>query len=365
MEPAFKRILIVVQFQGPDPKAWLIWWQQAKADTSYELGKTDEEALKKAQELGTALKKHVTVSAVGGVKLESEERGKQLGAAVPILILPEYGQSREVMKPFLSELEATHKLFYIDLPEIKSFQKLETVSRANIPYYPIDKLVEAFEDLRKETQQERFAIMACGLNCWIAMRYASLYPQSVSHMVLIGPISSGKAYGDATDRMERQGKARRPEDVELWHLGLTRKMNTQTGQSNHDEYHEKEKKPKPDGEDASLDRRHWSLYFKDERDSTISMLYPKMHRPLGAVAIPDFKCFSEPQRSIPTIVIVGRGSIFSSVEDCQAIAKHYNGRLYIYENSSMMPFCEESETFNKHMAALLREKVPTSKAKKK
>ncbi|MGQ9591975.1 MAG: HEAT repeat domain-containing protein [Planctomycetota bacterium] len=339
-------------FQGPDPNAWTVWWAEAKADKDYELGRTDEEALKKAEELGNKLKKRTTVSIAGRVTLETEERGR-LGKAVPILVLPEYGHSKEVLVPFLAELEKTHRLFYIDLPPVSSFKDVPVVSDRKIPYYPIDQLVDAFEDLRKQTGQKRFAIMACGLNCWIAMRYASKYPGSVSHMVLIGPMSSDKAFGDAVTRMKTQGKA--TGDVELFHLGLAHSFDSKTGESEHDKYHEKEKIPKPDGEEGSLDRRLWSLYFKDARDAMLSMLYPKMHRPLGQVAIPKFRCFAEPKRSVPTIVIAGGASLWTSVEDCQAIANHYGGKLYVYENSSMMPFIEESQLFNKHMSLLLRE----------
>lgn len=342
-------------FQGPDPRAWFTWWEEAKADSSYELGKTDEEALRKAEELGNKLKKRRTVSAAGGVTLETEERGSTEAGAVPILILPEYGHSKEVMVPFLSELETTHKLFYIDLPRVDSFKNLRRATERQIPYYPIEQLVKAFEDLRKETGEERFALMACGLNCWIAMKYASLYPESVSHMVLIGPVSSQLAFSKVVDRMKREGQAGK--DIELWHLGMSMSLNSRTGKSEHEMYHEKPENPKPpDGEDAALDRRNWSLYFEDERDSTISMLYPRKSRPLGNVLIPNFRCFEEPRRNIPTIVIVGRDSLRSTVDDCKAIAEHYGGRFFVYPNSSMMPFCEESEIFNKHMSALLRER---------
>src|SRR6185295_4182832 len=116
-----------------------------------------------------------------------------------------YNYSKETMKPFLCELEKTNKLFYIDLPGIESFTGLTASGAAKVPYYPIDKLVEAFEDLRKATKQERFAIMACGFNSWIATKYANLHPKSVSPLVLICPVSSNKAYRDATSRMESQG----------------------------------------------------------------------------------------------------------------------------------------------------------------
>jgi pimeloyl-ACP methyl ester carboxylesterase len=301
------------------------------------------------------------------VTLETEERGGTGNTVgVPIVVLPYYGDTSDVMKPFLSELEKTNKLFYIKLTGIKSFKNLEVVSAKQIPVYPIDSLVKAFEDLRKQTGQERFALMACGgLSTWIAMRYASLYPQAISHLVLICPVSSYDAWGNGTKRMTAKGMATK--DLELEHLAMTRSFNTQTGDSTHDEYHKEKKLPKPEGEDASLHRRDWSLYFKDERDSLISMLYPiKDDKDSGGGgAIPKFNAFTEPKRSIPTIVLAGAASLFTSVQDCEAIAKHYGGTCYVYQNSSGLPFAEESTTFNKHMAALLRERVKSSKKDKK
>ncbi len=352
-------------YQGPNPSSWFTWWEGAKADKEYELGKTDEVAKRKAEELGNKLKKRTTVSVSGGVSLETEEIGGNKVSGVPILVIPEYGFSKEIMKPFLAKLSKTNKIFFIDLPRINSFKDLKVVSDAKIPYYPIDSLVQAFEDLRKETNQERFAIMACGMNSWIAMRYANLYPKSVSHLVFICPISSNKAYGDATMRMRNKGEKER--DVELEHFALTRTFDTKSGQNTHDKHHEDKKLPKPDGEAAAIDRREWSLFFRDVRDGLIGMLYPRKDHPMGSVAIPEFRCFAEPPKAkIPTIVIAGKHSILSSIEDCSAIAKHYGGQFYTYANSSCMPFAEESELFNKHMAFLLREKVrskPKAKVK--
>jgi pimeloyl-ACP methyl ester carboxylesterase len=350
-------------YQGPDPRAWFVWWEAAKADPEYELGKNDEIAQRKAEELGNKLKKRTTVSVSGEMTLETEERGRQTSKGMPIIVLPPYGFSKDIMTPFLSELEKTNKLFYVELPGREAFKNLPNVGNTNLPFFPLDQMVKAFEDLRKETKQERFALMACGLSCWIAMRYASLYPQSVSHLVFIAPFSSNKAVGDGYDRCSRQGQAKK--DVELHHAAMSHSINTQTGQTEHDRYHEEKKIPKPEGEDGSLDRREWSLFFKDERDSLATILYPiKDSKKRMGFLYPDFKCFSEPRRNIPTIVIAGAASILTSQQDCDAIAKHYGGRLYMYPNSSCMPFAEESATFNKHMAALLRENQKSKKDSK-
>ena len=351
-------------YRGPKAEYWLSWWETAKNDPDYKLGETDEEAKKAAEDLGHKLKKRRTVSILGGVTLESSERGSGIG--VPILIIPPYGYSENIMLPFLSGLEARHKLHYIKLPPLKSFKNLRVVSAKQIPYYPIDQLVDAFEDLRKETKEERFAIMACGMNSWIAMRYAKKYPRSVAGILLVAPLSGVKEYARATDRFERQGKSKK--DTEMHYFGLTRRFNSQTGESNLDSYQRENEISKWDGEGGCIDRRSWSLFFQDERDYVISMLYPVKNHVMGSVAIPDFDLFKEqkPALRIPALVITGRSSLYNSIEDSKAIAKYYRGLCLVYGYSSCMPFCEESKRFNKDVAGFLKKftRVKKNKSKK-
>jgi HEAT repeat protein/pimeloyl-ACP methyl ester carboxylesterase len=353
-------------FKGPDPLAWLIWWQEAKLDKDYKLGKTDEEAKKAAEELGFKLKKRKTVSVTGGVTLETEERGGGLG--VPILVIPHWNLSKEVFKPFLSELEKNHKIFYIDLPEVKSFKNLTTVSAKNVPYYPLEPLVDAFEDLRKATKQKHFAIMACGMNSWIAMEYARKYPRSVAALLFVAPQPTRKSFADATKRFVRTGPATK--DTELHYLGLSRTFNTQTGESSLDAYHREKSIPEWEGEGGCIDRRAWSLYFADSRDTFISVLYPQHKRYLGGVAIPDYDLFKKPKpkRRIPTLVIAGKASLYNTVEESKATAKFYGGICLEYRRSSCMPFYEEGARFNKDVARFLKKftrKAPKKKKKSK
>ncbi len=336
-------------FRGPNPLAWLIWWNEAKNDPDYKLGETDEDAKRAAEELGRKLKERTTVLA--GVELTTAERGS--GDGVPILVIPHYGYSKKTMLPFLSELEKNHKLYYIDLPPISSFKGLKAVGATKMPYYPIDKLVEAFEELRKKTNQKHFAIMTCGMNGWIAMRYARLYPESIAGMILISPISSGKQFGKATELMIRTGK--KDKDRELWHYALTRQINAQTGEDFHERHHRENQEAKPAGEEAALARRSWSLMFGEERDSAISMLFADRMQPLGGVIIPDFMLFREPKPSIivPTMVIVGKKSLHTTIDDAKQIADHFKGLFFVYQHSASMPFAEESTRFNNEVTAFL------------
>lgn len=341
---------ITRRYHGPDPVAWKDWWD-AEGD-SFVVGSTDEEAERLAELEGNKMKTERTVTR--NVTLETQSRGH----GAPLLVIPPYGYSKEIIVPFLTKLEQSNKIYYIDLPEISSFTGLDSIAGVN--YYPIDKLVEAFEQLRKDTGEERFAIMAWEMNSWIALRYAAQFPQSVSHVVLVTPISSNDEYGKATERMIKKGKA--VNDREMWHFALTRSFNTTTGESSL-EMHYKEALEKrqhpgcpssaPDGEGPALDRRSWAMMFANEQDSLLSLLYPVKDRILGSVAIPDFSCFKEPRPPVRMLFIAGQYSLYSSVEDVQEMGKHYGASVLVYKGSSCMPHAEESERFNDDLEKFL------------
>ena len=356
---------ITQAYRGPDPAIWLAWWELAKQDPDYKLGEIDEEAKKAAEDLGRKLKKGRTVSAIGGVTVDTVERG--IGNGVPILVLPQYGQSKETMIPFLSALERRHKVIYIELPPITKFEGLTRAGQTDVPFYPIDKLVGAFEDMRKEREQEHFAILACGLNTWIAMRFAEKYPESVAAMLLVAPYSGNRAFGKASERFIRQGEAKK--DLELTYVGFSRSFNTQTGESTLDAKHKEDadRYPVLEGESGCIDRRAWSLHFADDRDGVLSMLYPIHHHSVGGrVAIPKFECLQNDKlkKRVPTLVFAGKKSLHTSVDDCKAVAKHYGGRCLVYSNTSNMPFIEESRRFNKDVAGFLKKytRVPDDKS---
>jgi hypothetical protein len=164
------------------------------------------------------------------------------------------------------------------------------------------------------------------------------------------------------------GEGQTKNDVELWHLGLSKTVNTQTGEDYHEKYHKEKSVPIPDGHEAGISRRAWSLYFANAQDSLLSIIYPLAIRSMGSVIIPDFKCFQEPRRRIPTLVLVGKHSMYASVPDCQQIAKHYQGRCRVYAASACMPFAEEGPAFYRDVSRFLGNKKKSkssSKPKKK
>ena len=67
------------------------------------------------------------------------------GLGTPVLVLPHYGESAKMMVPFFIELEKIARVSYMELPDIRKFRNLPN-NGGKTPYYPIDILVEAFEE---------------------------------------------------------------------------------------------------------------------------------------------------------------------------------------------------------------------------
>ncbi len=349
---------ITRRYHGPDPLLWNDWW--VSEQDSFVVGSTDEEAERLAEESGNKMREGQTITR--DLTLNTESRGH----GAPLLVIPPYGYSKDIIVPFLTELEKTNKIYYIDLPPIDSFSGLEQIGGMN--YYPIDKLVDAFEQLRKDTEEERFALMCWGMNSWIALRYASKYPGVVSHLVLVSPLSGNDEYGEASARMIKQGK--QTGDMEMWHYGLTRSFNIASGLSSLEMHYQQDtcnneckcnfstswQEDPPDGEGGGMDRRSWSMMFANPQDSLLALLYPIKDRQLGGVAIPDFPSKEDNQnlpRGVRMLFINGKYSLYSSSNDVSKMSKKYGAIFLEYKASSNMPQAEESERFNEDLKDFL------------
>jgi len=82
-------------------------------------------------------------------------------------------------------------------------------------------------------------------------------------------------------------------------------------------------------------------------------LYPIHAHDLGGSFPPDFEALSEKPVNVPVLVIEGKQSLYSSEEDVEAIARHYNADLVSFEDSGDFPFIEEPEKFSKVLATFL------------
>lgn len=332
-----------------DVKAWRLWWEQAREKFSFE----DPLGLEVEQEGYTS----VRVPDVQGVSFDVESRGEGL----PLLVLPDYWYSRDYLQRYLRTLERSHQLLYLKLPGRDDFEPaLPNAPNFDRPAWPIEKLVDAFEALRgqlvaeEKIQDAPIAILAHGLSCWVSMTYASRHPKRVQRQILISPYSGEPSWLRSRADLEKLGRERN--DQELLHYAQS-------------EYFELGKgwryKAKNDREQRALFRKRFNLYFADTRDLDIGRLLGigtgsthELESGNGSFMIPQFKSFSLPRSTVPTLIIDGKRSLRTKSADASAVAQLYGGsaRVVTFSKSSRMPFLEESVRFLKETQRFLGKK---------
>ncbi|HBP22773.1 MAG TPA: hypothetical protein DEA08_33960 [Planctomycetes bacterium] len=340
---------ITHQKDMPNVQAWRDWWTVNQ--DSFEIGPPPKEA--EESKSGDVIKTRVR-----GTNLTMRSRGKGL----PLLVLPDYGMEQDYLETYLRNLEDTNQILYMRLPGVNDFVDPPLQKPANLPqpYYPLERIGDAFEELQKQLVKEgkikgKFAILAHGISCWIAMKFAEKHPKAVRRMILIGAHSGNKAAGEGIERIVRTGQKRA--DLEMEHYGKSRQFDGQKYGY------------QAQGEDErwALDRKSFTVKFGDHRNLEIGRLYGPLEgvvkkvdeqraakvaayaRPMGGCFIPEFSLFKLGKRPVPTLVMIGRGSIEASPEDAQQISKFYGkyGKLFMFKRSGDMPFIEENERFVK------------------
>jgi len=335
----------------PTPQDWKDWW--AVAEDAFEVKKAgaEEDVLAEEEKSGEVIKTRAR-----GTNLSLRARGNGL----PLLVLPDYGYEKDYLETYLRNLEDTNQILYMHLPGTIDFvdPPLENAPNAPKPYYPLDRIVEAFEEMQVELEKSgkikgKFAILAHGLSCWIAMTYAAKHPKSVRRMILIAAHSGQKAASEGIDRLERRGQ--QDGDLELEHYAQSRSYDGQAGAYRYE--------AKGEDEGGALGRKSFTVKFFDTRDLEIGRIYgpiiqkqinettiamvPEAVRPMGGCFIPPFSLFKLDRVPTPTLIMQGTNSIETSDEDAKAIARHYgkNARVISFTSSSDMPFIEENEKF--------------------
>ena len=332
------------QSNMPRAQDWRDWWNVV--EDSFELPTGEEET----EESGEVIRTRVR-----GTNMEFRSRGN----GMPLLVLPEYGYEKDYLETYFRNLENENQILYTTLPGASDFvdPPLQPAPGLPNPFYPIDRIVEAFEELHGELVEQGkiedrpFAMMAHGMTCWIAMKYAALHPRRVRRMILIAPVSGDKAWSDGRDRMERLGQE--TGDVEMEHYAQN-----QLYEGGAPRY-----QPAQGEESTALQRKGHTMYFADPRDLEIGRIYgevvekrvgergiaqvPEAFRPMGSVFIPEFSLFRLDRSPTPTVVYHGDRSVRCSLDDAQAIARHYQpaARVVRFNRSSRMPFIEENEKF--------------------
>jgi len=330
------------------PVDWKNWWEVYREPFSFEEEWEDEDKARedreKAEEEGrkASERKSRTRSVDLSVKIR--------GAGAPVLVLPMGRYDEAYFEPYLQSIQDICKVHYVTLPAVKKFKGLERGAGGRI-HYPINELVDAFEDLRKDLKYKKFAVMGHAITSMVAQRYVTKYPDSVSHLILVGAYSGDEAYRRIIKGIIGTGKKNK--DSELEHLGLWI-MTDRDGKAL--------REARDSDEAESMSRRIFSLYFHYPHDLIVGEMYDEYRLKAGVgTYFPEFDTFKERRANVPTLIMNGRHSLWSNVTDAQKIAKHYkNSQLVIFEKSTMMPFIEETEKFAAHIHAFFK-KYPYKK----
>lgn len=332
------------KYLGSFPADWKNWWEAHKEKFSFDEDWEGEEErkrdLEKAEEEGRKAKE--VKSHTRNVDLTIKIRG--FGA--PVLVIPQGGWDMEYFQPYMQSIEDICKLHYLKLPPITEFKNLKRGS-GGIPFYPVDQLVDAFEEVRKQFKYKKFAILGHGITTTVAQRYLSKYPGSVSHMILVGAYSGSDAYGKILRNMEIEGQKRG--DLELEHSSQSLQLIDENGNHKYE--------PKDSDEKEAIGRKRYSLDFWNPHDRAVHDIYHKYVKGKGSgnSIFPEFDTFKEKRLPVPTLILNGKTSLWTSVSDAKKIAKHYpNSMSVIFEKSTMMPFVEETAKFRSAVGSFFK-----------
>jgi pimeloyl-ACP methyl ester carboxylesterase len=337
--------------KGKDRPGWRAWWDQVKGAFKLD-DELNADEQKQAREKEESEASHHTVSKglEGGLGYRTRGKGD-----TKLLVIPESEYDLKLYERALKPLEDFCEVYFVELPDVSKFdqKELKLYEKTKIPFYPIDKLVEAFEEVRKERKIERFSLLAFGFNSLVAQRYLTLHDDHVARCVLIGAISGDGAWGNIIDKA--QGIATSKKDHEL--VKLARSMLIWP-----DGKHDYE--PKGPEEKLALRRRFFTELFANPLDPALEQLWnvAKEKPEPGESISPEFDTFRQKKSEVPLLVQIGAKAKWTQQGDAEKIKAHYpNGRLSIYEESAMFPPLEESAKWAAEMRTFLLENATPEK----
>ncbi len=331
---------ITGQYWGGDPEVWDRWWITNFDNyvLPSEMSTEQAEELKAQNEAQAedGNKERREESTVERVPLSFERKGK----GIPMIVMADDTYKKEYLKPYLSCIEDTYEIYYMSLPRISEVPGVERHA-SGLPIYPVKPIADAFNALRQQQGYERFALMCHGqITSYIAQQYASDYPESVSHLILVNPQTGGKAFSRIRDAVEREGKSR--QDDEMWKLANWKLLIDNDGTTKYE--------PQDSAEARGLKRKQFSMYFADPTDSELVRIWDRANQMGEGSIVPDFDAKndvrSEVRANLPVLIIAGRHAQWADVADAEKMASIYKrSNLVVFPNSSMMPFIEETGLF--------------------
>jgi len=273
----------------------------------------------------------------GDVKLEFNDTYARKGTGPLILVLPSTHKISTYYMPYFNQWLFV-KWLYINLPPISSFPDLK-INQHGDPEYPVEQLVEAFEEGRKKYNVEKMAILGHNFSCWIAAKYAQKYPDRVSGLIFINPFASNETFRKHIDEAKRSGN---PDD-EFWAKVSSYEIKIGT---------------QKEGQTYNYFRDCTAV--KDQADLELSMLRRIWPDPNGtSVEIPAFDIRGEDKATVPVLMFFPpKDNKLGGADDIGRLKRYYMNNIVVQlRKSAQLPFMEEPDTFEKALRAFVDAKL--------
>ena len=177
---------------GDNVKAWNVWYRETREDGKLKV-RTRE---KFKDEFDDAdLEGHSFV------------RKKARATELELLVLPDLGKTDEYWYPAIFQLNKTFKCTFIQLPDCSRMKNLKylkdrngTIDKSGF-YYPLEQLVEVFEQRRERFAQKKVGLIAHGTSGWVALEYLRLHPDKIAFAIIINTWSGRKSRESGRNQM--------------------------------------------------------------------------------------------------------------------------------------------------------------------
>ncbi|MGQ0612227.1 MAG: alpha/beta fold hydrolase [Planctomycetaceae bacterium] len=309
-----------------DAEAWRSWWSRNEHDPKF-----------RPADPGIVEKEY------DGVPLET----RTVAAPPPapgarpfphLLALPQFGWSTASFGPYLLPLSERSGITWVRLPSIQRLTGRSGFG-ADVPVYPVDRLVHALEAFRAESGFERFVLLAHGASGWIAMRFAQLHPHRCAALLLIDTALDRDAYAAALRRAADRGtpgeryvaRTLLHENREPFDAGTLERIQA-----------------------VSLERA-----FRDAGDLEIGELLRSARDPQGFATVPPLRFEGSMRIEAPSLFLYSAGSPFSGHVDAERIGRHFPASLVApVLEATGLPFLEENRELFRIVEGFFRRYPP-------
>ncbi|MBI4606507.1 MAG: hypothetical protein HY721_31465 [Planctomycetes bacterium] len=341
------------QYLRDDVQAWTRWWELMKGTFSIEK-RVEEE--KGEDEAGKGKTVVVTKDAVQ-VTLNMKVAGREDG--YPLLVLPLEEMEVDYFRPYFHGIEDFCRVYYLRMPRIEDFKGLARDPKSNLVNYPTRTLARALVDIMKEEALDKLGVLAHGPDSSVlAMMFMAENPDTVSHLVLMNPRSSGEAYRQCLQNVRKEGTRLRNQEIIK---GVDNLLLKEDGNPTY--------MPADDAEAGGMGRAINNLRHVDPSEPEAGMLRELYGLPGGVSGMYDTswsakKILAGLRADLPVLVIMCEKAHWTPIPDQQAVAAVFKRPTVVkMAESADYPFISETYAFTKHLEAFFKPAIQARKAK--